>query len=311
MSTRCGYIALLGRPNAGKSTLLNACIGQKIVGVSRRPQTTRNKVLGISSEGQTQFIFLDTPGIHKAQGRAKINHTMNKLAWSSAADADLICYMVDATRGWTGEDTQYFSNLLEHAKVPVLVVASKADALKKARISEGVASIKAGMANCREAASFEQLLNDEPYLISAKQKDHVTSFKALISSVLPESPWLYREDELTDKPERFVVSELIREQLFRKLGAELPYGCGVTVESMQSQEKMVRIKACIIVARTSHKPMVIGKAGKTIKEIGTESRLSLESHFDTKVFLELFVKVKENWIDRSDLICAFQQIEEA
>ena len=311
MTTRCGYIALLGRPNAGKSTLLNACIGQKIVGVSRRPQTTRNKVLGISSEDDSQLIFLDTPGIHRAQGRAKINHTMNKLAWSSAADADLICYMVDASRAWTSEDTLYFSTLLEHAKVPILVIASKADALKKSKISEGVTSIKAGMSACIENTSFDKLLTEQPFLISAKQKDQVINFKKLISSSLPEGPWLYGEDELTDKPERFVVSELIREQLFRKLGAELPYGCGVTVESMQSQEKIVRIKACIIVARSSHKPMVIGRGGQTIKEIGKESRLSLESHFDNKVFLELFVKVKENWIDRSDLICAFQQIEEA
>ena len=311
MSTRCGYIALLGRPNAGKSTLLNACIGQKIVGVSRRPQTTRNKVLGISSEGDTQLIFLDTPGIHKAQGRAKINHTMNKLAWSSAADADLICYMVDASKGWTGEDTLYFSTLLEHAKVPVLVVASKADALKKAKISEGVASIKAGMDSCKESTSFDQFLHDEPFLVSAKQKDSVSSFKKITSSALPMSPWLYGEDELTDKPERFLVSELIREQLFRRLGAELPYGCGVTIESMQTQAKLIRIKACIIVSRASHKPMVIGRNGQSIKEIGKESRLSLEQHFENKVFLELFVKVKENWIDRSDLICAFQQIEEA
>ncbi|NRA43872.1 MAG: GTPase Era [Oligoflexales bacterium] len=311
MNTRCGYIALLGRPNAGKSTLLNACIGQKIVGVSRRPQTTRNKVIGISSEGDTQLVFLDTPGIHKAQGRAKINHTMNKLAWSSAADADLICYMVDASKGWTGEDTLYFSALLEHAKVPVVVLASKADALKKAKINEGVDSILSGMKDCKEASTFDQLLMDEPLLISAKQKESVESFKLKLSSALPKSPWLYGEDELTDKPERFLVSELIREQLFRKLGAELPYGCGVTIESMQTGEKIVRIKACIIVARASHKPMVIGKGGRSIKEIGKESRLSLEQHFENKVYLELFVKVKENWIDRSDLICAFQQIEEA
>ena len=311
MNTRCGYIALLGRPNAGKSTLLNACIGQKIVGVSRRPQTTRNKVIGISSEGDTQLVFLDTPGIHKAQGRAKINHTMNKLAWSSAADADLICYMVDASKGWTGEDTLYFSALLEHAKVPVVVLASKADALKKAKINEGVDSILSGMKDCKEASTFDQLLMDEPLLISAKQKESVESFKLKLSSSLPKSPWLYGEDELTDKPERFLVSELIREQLFRKLGAELPYGCGVTIESMQTGEKIVRIKACIIVARASHKPMVIGKGGRSIKEIGKESRLSLEQHFENKVYLELFVKVKENWIDRSDLICAFQQIEEA
>lgn len=311
MSTRCGYIALLGRPNAGKSTLLNACIGQKIVGVSKRPQTTRNKVMGISPEGDAQLIFLDTPGIHKAEGRAKINQTMNKLAWSSAADADLICYMVDSGLGWKPEDSLYFSTLLQHTKAPVLVIASKADAAKKAKITEGLKSIAEGMKACKKETAFELLIQEEPFLLSAKQKDSVNSFKQLSASILPESPWLYGEDELTDKPERFLISELIREQLFRKLGEELPYGCGVTVESVQPQAHLTRIKACIIVSRASHKPMVIGKGGRSIREIGKESRLSLEKHFESKVYLELFVKVKENWIDRPDLISTFQQIEEA
>ena len=316
--TYCGYVALLGRPNSGKSTLLNACLGQKIVGVSSRPQTTRNRILGIDMVDARQIVFLDSPGIHNAGGKPRINHTMNKVAWSVAAEADIICYLVDAVRGWSEEDQVYLTSLLRHATSPVWMIVTKADAVKKEKLNDCVDLVREQMASIKKDLSETEecseksvwYLSDEPCQVSAKRKDRLKEFRTELASYLPEGPWLYDPENLTDKPESFIVGELIRENLFRRLSEELPDGCGVRIEKIHQNRERVHVKATIIVSRESHKPMVIGKQGQGIKAIGTISRESLERHYDKKVRLDLFVRVDEGWVNDPELIANYQQIED-
>lgn len=307
--TYCGYIALLGRPNAGKSTLLNACLGQKIVGVSKRPQTTRNRILGIDTQDEHQLIFLDSPGLHQSTGLARINKTMNRIAWSVAAEADLICYLIDSVQGWHEEDRTYLQNLLKHTSTPILVLATKNDAAKNKQIEEQIKLITENIEHINTQTAQEHKIISKPFAVSAKRKESVQAFKAKIGSYMPAGEWLFDRDELTDQPERFVVSELIREQLFRHLGAELPYGCGVYCESITTGP-LVSIKATIVVTRLAHKPIVIGKQGSLLKTIGTKARLSLETHFGTKVYLELYVKVDKDWINDPELLASYQNMQE-
>lgn len=312
MDTYCGYIALLGRPNAGKSTLLNACIGQKIVGVSKKPQTTRNKIIGIDTQDQVQYIYLDTPGIHNHSGKPQINRSMNQLAWSAVSDADIICYLIDTKHGWTPEDMHYISSLIEKGAEKVFVFASKIDCITKEQVKEGISSIQTGLQTLKDTLSEQdkkKILNDIPKSVSAKRVDYVKEFKSLLASHLPLGPMLYDADELTDKSERFVVSEIIREQAFRQLGQELPYGTSVTVSKLTQNDKLTSIHATIITNKKSHKPIIIGRKGQLIKAIGSSARENLERHFNQKVYLELFVKVQENWIDNEKLIEKFQEIE--
>lgn len=313
---KCGYVALLGLPNAGKSTLMNACLGTKLAVVSAKPQTTRNKILGICPSGETQILFLDTPGIHKTSGLPKLNQKMNATAWSVLQDADLVCYLVDASRGWQEDDSVFFSQVKRLSEKPVVVVATKTDKIKSELVAENVNIISDCMGELPMASSGgeepsqkQTLVMNEPLLISAKRPADVEKFKEFLASRMPDGPWLYSEDDLTDRPQQFVCGELIREQLFRQLGQELPYSTAVKVDRFDHKGHLTVIQASLIVHKENHKAMVIGQRGSRIKTIGQAARESLEKHLGRKVHLELFVKVQANWIDSDNLLAEYAGLE--
>ena len=309
---RCGYVALLGRPNAGKSTLLNAVLGHKIAVVSNKPQTTRNRILGVHTEGASQILFLDTPGIHKAEALHRINRTMNRVAWNVLVDADVVCYLVDSTEGWQGEDAGYLEGILLRTTKPVMVLATKIDAIKKDAVAVGAMTIERGLRTVidrlpeeKRAGADKQIVTGGPIRISSKRPESVAEFRASLPAHMPEGPWLYDADDLTDMPQQFVCAEIVREQVFRQMSAEIPYNAAVKIESFKHEAAITRILATIVVQRESHKGMVIGKGGSRLKSIGTDARVSLERHLDRKVYLELFVKVQEGWIDSDALIAEY------
>ncbi len=304
MTQRCGYIAIMGRPNAGKSSLLNTLVGQKIAGVSAKPQTTRSRILGIRLEGDAQLLFLDTPGIHRQQRRVELNSMMNREAWSVLADADAVLYLIDGSSepGEEGfdPDRAFLRNLLRDYAGPVFLCLNKCDKMKKDEIAtrqmEVDTLVRALLFELGEE-SKAQIAGDRIWTVSAKRRDSLDELLSDVSQRLPEGPWLFPEDDLTDRPQKFVVSELIREQAFRCLGAELPYHLAVRVEEVDFEEGLVRIYAELIVGRSQHKGIVLGKGGSKIKEIGSKARVSLELHFSQKVFLKLEVIVDEGWVN--------------
>jgi GTP-binding protein Era len=316
---RCGYVALLGQPNAGKSTLMNACLGTKLAVVSAKPQTTRNKILGICPNGESQILFLDTPGIHKSTGLPKLNQRMNSTAWSVLQDADLACFLVDASLGWTENDDLFFSQLVRESSKSIVVVATKTDKLKADIINENIDQISERMKLCIEASKDNQPAPSEegasrivslvPLAVSAKRPEDVRVFRDFLSERMPQGPWLFSEDDLTDRPQQFVCGELIREQLFRQLGQELPYSAAVKVERFENKAGMTVIQSSIIVHKDNHKAMVIGSKGARVKAIGTAARESLEKHLGRKVHLELFVKVQPNWIDSDSLLAEYASLD--
>ncbi|NBW81270.1 GTPase Era [bacterium] len=316
---RCGYVALLGQPNAGKSTLMNACLGTKLAVVSAKPQTTRNKILGICPNGESQILFLDTPGIHQSSGLPKLNRRMNSTAWSVLQDADLACFLVDAAQGWTDDDDLFFSQLVREANKSIVVVATKTDKLKAEIIQENVDQISRRMSACIDTSlqdktqptqsAASRLVSLVPLTVSAKRPDDVRIFKDFLSERMPQGPWLFSEDDLTDRPQQFVCGELIREQLFRQLGQELPYSAAVKVERFENKAGMTVIQSSIIVHKENHKAMVIGARGARVKAIGSAARESLEKHLGRKVHLELFVKVQPNWIDSDSLLAEYASLD--
>ncbi|MFZ9519150.1 MAG: GTPase Era [Silvanigrellaceae bacterium] len=316
---KCGYVALLGQPNAGKSTLMNACLGTKLAVVSAKPQTTRNRILGICPNGESQILFLDTPGIHQSNGLPKLNQRMNSTAWSVLQDADLACFLVDASRGWSDEDDLFFTQLLRESAKSVVVVATKTDKLKSEIINENVDQISERMNTCigraaeatggSASGSQAHLVSRVPLAVSAKRPEDVRIFREFLAERMPEGPWLYSEDDLTDRPQQFVCGELIREQLFRQLGQELPYSAAVKVERFENKAGMTIIQSSIIVHKDNHKAMVIGSRGSRVKAIGTAARESLEKHLGRKVHLELFVKVQPNWIDSDSLLAEYASLD--
>ena len=311
--TKCGYVGLVGRPNAGKSTLLNAILGQKIAGVSAKPQTTRNKIVGIHMIDDAQLLFIDTPGLHKNKKNIRINAMMNKEAWSALDGADAVLYLIDIMEGWDNLDAKYLEGIIQSASCPVAVVISKVDRMKNEEVSKFSDSIKAKIEAIVEEKGLseqaEKYLHNEIFEVSAKQKETFGAIERFIVSFLPEGPWLYPESDLTNRPQKFVVGEIIREKVFRSLGEELPYNTAVKIELMEFKKKVVNIVATIIVGRDSHKGMVIGKRGAKIKEIGMDSRKDLEKHFDKKVFLDLQVKVDSDWVEDASLIAEYASLD--
>lgn len=314
VAKKCGYVALLGQPNAGKSTLMNACIGTKLAVVSAKPQTTRNKILGICPNAESQILFLDTPGIHKTGGLPKLNRRMNATAWSVLQDADVVCYLVDASSGWSEEDESFFRQIAGQCAKPLVVVATKTDKLKSEIIDGHLSVISDRVGACLRAAAEAAgggVANAlaEPLAISAKRPADVQCFKDFISQRMPEGPWLYAEDDITDRPQQFVCGEFIREQLFRQLGQELPYSAAVKVDRFENKSGLTVMQASIIVHKENHKGMVIGARGSRIKAIGQAARESLEKHLGRKVHLELFVKVQTNWIDSDNLLAEYAGLD--
>ena len=281
--SKFGFVALIGRPNVGKSTLMNHLIGQKVSITSRRPQTTRYRVLGIDTQGEYQAVFVDTPGLHKEEKRA-INRLMNRAAESALGDVELILLVVDATL-WTDDDEMVFSKI-ENANVPVVLVINKIDKV------HDKATLLPLIERLSKRVNFKAIVP-----VSALRSTNLDDLKKLVFESLPEGPHCFSEDSITDRSSRFMAAELIREKLMRQMGDELPYSATVEIEEFKEEENLLRISAVILVERAGQKKMVIGAGGSRIKRIGTDARIDMEKLFDCKVFLNLFVKVKAGWAD--------------
>jgi GTP-binding protein Era len=291
---RCGIAALVGRPNVGKSTLLNALLGRKVSIVSPRPQTTRTRIHGVLTRPGLQIVFADLPGIHSKQPRA-INRYMNRTALASLADADVNLFVIEALR-WTGEDARALEEL-RRAGRPIILVINKVDrAQPKERLLPFIAEMTA-------RAEFAEVLP-----LSALKHKNLERLPEVIGRYLPESPQLYPADQLTDASDRFMAAEIVREKLTRRLQEELPYGLFVEVEGMGEAEdepgKLV-VQAVIWVERTGQKAIVIGKGGELLKEVGRAARIELRQHFGRPVHLELWVKVREGWSDDESVLSRF------
>ena len=279
---RCGLIAIVGRPNVGKSTLLNALVGQKISITSRKAQTTRHRITGVRTVGATQFVFVDTPGFQTTHGTA-LNRNLNKTVQAALGDVDAVLFVVEAGR--FGLDDAKVLNLLPPDK-PVILIANKLDAVR--RRTDLLPWLK-GMQDRHPFAEYVPM--------SATREADVQRLFAILERHLPEQAWLYDEDTLTDRSERFLASEIVREKLFRLTGDELPYTSTVVIDTFEEEGNLRRIGASIVVERDAHKGMVIGEGGERLKRIGSESRQELEKLLDAKVFLELWVKVRSGWAD--------------
>jgi GTP-binding protein Era len=291
---RCGIAALVGRPNVGKSTLLNALLGRKVSIVSPKPQTTRTRIHGVLTRPGLQIVFADLPGIHTKQPRA-INRYMNRTALASLEDADVNLFVIEALR-WTDEDERALEEL-RRAGRPIILVINKVDrAHPKERLLPFIAEVSA-------RAEFAEVLP-----LSALKHKNLERLPEVIGRYLPESPQLYPPDQLTDASDRFMAAEIVREKLTRRLQEELPYGLVVEVEGMGEAEdepgKLV-IQAVIWVERTGQKAIVIGKGGELLKEVGSAARIELRQHFGRPVHLELWVKVREGWSDDEGLLRRF------
>ncbi|MEK9765003.1 MAG: GTPase Era [Thalassolituus sp.] len=283
MTTRTGYEAIDGRPNHAKSTLMNRILGQKLSITSRKPQTTRHQILGIVTEEDTQIIFVDTPGIHKAQDKA-INRYMNRAATTAVKDVDLIVMVVDRLR-WTDEDEMVLQTIKQQ-RAPSILVVNKVDFIKDKD------EMLPYLEELSQRHNFDQIIP-----LSAKTGHNVERIENLIRTYLPENPYFYPEDQITDRSSRFLAAELVREKIMRQLGDELPYEMTVEIEEFTHDGHLIEISALIMVERPSQKRIVIGEKGYRIKQIGTEARKDMESLFDSKVMLNLWVKVKSNWSD--------------
>lgn len=280
---RCGYAAIVGRPNVGKSTLLNYLLGQKISITSRKPQTTRHQVMGIFTEDSDQVVFVDTPGMHREQEKA-INRYMNRAASSALADVDVVLFVVDRDR-WTVEDDLVMEHL-RNAEAPVALVINKIDRLD----DQGV--LLPWAESLQDARTFDAI-----FPISALKRANLTELAHYIREKMPAAPHLFPEDQVTDRSERFLASELVREKIVRQLGDELPYTTAVEIESFKRDGRILRIDALIYVERSGQKKILIGKDGVRLRSIGTEARKDMEQAFSSKVMLKLWVKVKSGWSD--------------
>ncbi len=286
---RCGFVALLGAPNAGKSTLLNALTGSKVSIVSAKPQTTRTRVLGICVEGASQIIFTDLPGVFKP--RRKLDHAMVEVAWGSALDADLVLVLVDAALPKMAKETQAILDWLAEQKRKAVLVLNKTDKADKAALLALTQQLNA-------TGHFTDVL-----MISAAKGDGVGDLRALVAARVPEGIWLYPEDQLTDMPERLWAAEITREQAFRQLAQELPYQIAVETESWEERSsKLSVVNQIIYVQRDTQKAIVLGKGGARIKAIGTAARLEMEKELERKIHLTLHVKVKENWTEDTNFL---------
>ena len=286
MSETCGFVAIIGRPNVGKSTLMNRILGQKISITSRRPQTTRHQVMGIKTEGQAQFIYVDTPGIHiLGRDRNKaINRFMNQAATQALRDVDCVVFIIDRTR-WSDEDQVVLSRL-EHVKAPVILAVNKVDRL------EDKSTLLPWLAEVGARRDFAAIIP-----ISAKHGTNVPELEAEVAKHLPAGMHHYPADQITDRSQRFLAAELVREKIMRQLGDELPYQVTVEIEEFRDEGRVVHISALILVERDGQKKILIGDKRERIKNIGREARLEMERALDTKVMLNLWVKVKRGWSD--------------
>ena len=283
---RCGLVAIVGRPNVGKSTLLNALVGQKISITSNKAQTTRHRITGIRTEGATQFVFVDTPGFQTKHGTA-LNRTLNRTVLASLGDVDVVLFVVEAGR--FGLPDAKVLGLLQQEGMkgkPVLLVANKLDALPRRN------DVLPWLKQMQERHPFAEFVP-----MSATREADIARLLKIVEPYLPEQPWFHEEDALTDRSERFMAGEMIREKLFRLTGDELPYSCTVVIDKFEEEGELRRIAGTIVVERDAHKGMVIGEGGERLKRIGSEARQELERLWGGRVFLELWVKVRSGWAD--------------
>ena len=287
---RTAFIAIVGRPNVGKSTLLNAILGEKIAITSKRPQTTRNRITGIHTVGEDQFVFLDTPGVHRP--RTKLGDYMVKTATGALGDSDAAILVVEP-RGAVGEIEDEIIKRIEGSKTPAVLVINKEDTANASEIARTIEAYAS-------RHDFDAVIP-----ISAKNGRGVDAVLSECERYLSGSVWLYPEDQVTDMPERQIAAEIIREKLLRTLDEEIPHGTAVTIEEFTEKKDLVRIRAEIFCEKQSHKGIIIGKNGATLKTVGSHAREDLERFLGVKVFLDLWVKVKENWRDRSSLLSNF------
>ncbi len=284
--SRCGFVAIVGRPNVGKSTLMNHILGQKLSITSRRPQTTRHQVVGIKTDDQVQVVYVDTPGMHKLEkDRNKaINRYMNQAASSALKDVDLVIFIVDRLR-WTDEDEAVLEKL-KNVRCPVILAINKMDRLEE---KEALLPYLEQMA---EKHSFDSIMP-----ISAQHGHNLDQLEQCVSGHMPESFHYYPNDQVTDRSERFLAAELVREKIMRQLGDEIPYQVTVEIEEFSEDDGMLFIGALILVERDGQKRIIIGEKGTRIKQIGQEARLDMERAFGAKIMLNLWVKVKGGWSD--------------
>ncbi len=280
---RCGYVAIVGAPNAGKSTLLNALVGVKVSIVTHKAQTTRARITGIRVQGPSQIIFVDTPGILEPKGR--LQRAMVKAAWTGARDADRVVLVIDAARGLNDEVQTIVAGLVQ-AKRKVIVALNKIDLVERPRLLPLTAAVAAtGLAS-------------EVFMVSARQGDGIGDLLARLAELVPPGDWHYPEDQLSEVPERLLAAEVTREKLFLRLHEELPYSLAVETTAWQERDDgSVRIEQIIYVAREGHRPIVLGAGGQTIKAVGTAARVDLEQMLDRKVHLFLHVKFKPDWAE--------------
>jgi GTPase len=281
--SRCGFVAIVGRPNVGKSTLLNHILGQKLSITSRKPQTTRHQVLGIKTEGLSQAIYVDTPGMHEEEPRA-LNRYMNKAATSALKGVDVVVFVVDQM-AWTTSDDMVLEKL-GSLTCPVILAVNKVDRIERRE------SLLPHLEMLSKKRDFAEIIP-----LSALKEMNLAPLEETVARFLPVSVHFYPDDQITDRSERFMASEMVREKITRQLGAELPYSVAVEIEEFRQDGKTLHISALILVEREGQKKIIIGDKGERLRRIGQEARVDMERLFDGKVMLRLWVKVKRGWAD--------------
>lgn len=289
--TRSGRIAIVGRPNVGKSTLLNALLGEALAITSRHPQTTRDSIAGIVTRKKTQFVFVDTPGMHQAKNKLGVH--MNAHAQGEADQADVIAFMTDVRRepGLSADDQLLLQRIAQNAKAPIVLLLNKIDKL------EAKSELFPMLAALGEAHAFAAIVP-----LSAKKKDNVEAFLKAVEPFIPEGPFAFDAEELSDKPTRFFVAEYVREQILRKVRDEVPHGVAVVVERFEEERKVAQIELVIHVDKESHKGIVIGKGGAMLKRIGEDARARVERLLGRQVNLKTTVRVTPKWYEREGLM---------
>lgn len=292
---KSGFVTLIGRPNVGKSTLMNYLIGQKIAITSNKPQTTRNRIQTVLTTDEAQIVFVDTPGIHKAKN--KLGEYMVNVAEKTLNEVDVVLWLVEPTT-FIGAGEQHIAKQLQRVKTPVILVINKVDSVKREEILPAIAAYK-------DIYDFADIVP-----VSARSGDNTDELLRVIMKYLPYGPQFYDEDTVTDQPERQIVAELIREKALHSLQDEIPHGIAVAIDRMKMQNKVMHIDATIICERDSHKGIIIGKQGSMLKKIGSTARYEIERMLDCKVNLKLWVKVKKDWRDSEFLMKNFGYREE-
>ncbi len=289
MATKCGFIALLGAPNAGKSTLLNRLVGSKVSIVSPKVQTTRSAITGIVTEGEAQLVFIDTPGIFAPNPKHRLEKAMVKSAWDQVGDADLAAILVDARRGLC-PNTQIIIDGFKERNMKAILLLNKIDLINREDLLAKTAELHA------------QGIFTDVFMISALNGDGVIDITKYFIDHVPEGMWMFPEDQISTAPQRFIASEITREKLFLRLNEELPYSLAVETEAFEERKDgSIKIHQTIYVQREGHKKIILGKQGKIIKEVSIQARKDLEQMLDTTVHLFLFVKVRENWIQNPEM----------